>query len=274
MKSLYLVITTALMLFSLSSFAQKGTDVVATVGAKKITLDDFNKKYAEVSAQALANAPSKQVFLEELIRYEIGVAEAKRRGLDKDPVAQDRFNQELYKLLLEKELGKAVQDAKVSDAEMKAWYAKNPSIRTSHILIEFKAGATVEQKAEAKKRALEIYDEVRKSKRPFEELAKIYSDDQLSKQTGGDVGWQSRVTLVNTYYAAADSMKVGEIKGVIETPFGFHIVKLTGRQTFAEADKRMIRAGAFEEKRKVIFDNFFAGLRKKIAVKSSPELVR
>jgi peptidyl-prolyl cis-trans isomerase C/peptidyl-prolyl cis-trans isomerase D len=180
----------------------------------------------------------------------------------------------MYKGLLEKELGQRVQKIQVSEKEMEAWYKTNPEIRTSHILIEFKPGATQTQKDEAKKRATEIYAEVKKSKRPFEELVKLYSDDPLSKQAGGDVGWQSRVTLVPTYYDAALSMKVGEIKGLIETQFGYHIIKVTGRRSYQDANKKQIRSAVFDEKRREIFNEFFAKLKKNYTIKENPSLLK
>lgn len=256
------------------SFAQtKGSEVIATVGNKKITVDDFNKKFNEIKSQTL-NPPTKTQFLEDMVRYEVGLQEAAKRNLEKDPVVIERVQQETYKALLEKDLGPKVQKIQVSDAEMKAWYKNNPEIRTSHILIEFKPGATPEQIAEAKKRATEIYDEVKKSKRPFEELVKLYSDDPLSKQAGGDVGWQSRVTLVPAYYEAALSGKVGEIKGLIETPFGFHIIKITGRRSFDDANKRQVRAAVFDEKRKQAFNEYFEKLKKSYSIKTNPGLLK
>lgn len=252
----------------------KPTDVIATVGTKKITVDEFNKKYKEITTQVLSNPPSKRVFLEDLIRYEVGVQEARKRGFDKDPIVQDRFNQEMYKALLEKELGSKVEESKISEAEMKAWYSKNPQIRLSDILIEVKPGATAEQRAEAKKRASEILDEVRKSKRPFEELVRLYSDDSTTKNLGGDVGWQSRITLVPNYYNAANGLKVGEVtSSLVETQFGFHVLKLTGRRSYEEATKREIRMSVFDEKRKGIFDNFFNGLKKQYNINVNSKLV-
>ncbi|HWU42495.1 MAG TPA: peptidylprolyl isomerase [Bdellovibrio sp.] len=267
-----LVICT-LMLISTAAYAQKTTEAVAQVGSKTITLDEFNKKYNEVRTQTI-NPPSKQLFLEDMVRYEVGVQEAHKRGLEKDPIVQDQFNQVLYKALLEKDLGQRVQKIQITDKEMEAWYKNNPELRTSHILIEYKPGATPEQIAEAKKRATEIYDEVKKSKRPFEELVKLYSDDALSKQVGGDIGWQSRVTLVPNYYEAIDSMKVGEIKGLIETQFGFHIVKLTGKRSFENANKRQIRAAVFDEKRKVIFNEYFDKLKKSYTIKENKSALK
>jgi len=246
--------------------AAKPEDIVATVGNKKITLGEFTKKYQEVKQQAI-NPPPKNLFLEDLVRYEIGLQEAEKRNLRKDPQIQERIEQELYKGLLEKELGQKVQKIQVSEDEMKKWYKNNPEVRTSHILIEFKPGANAEQIADAKKRALEIFEEVKKSKRPFEELVKLFSDDPLSKQAGGDVGWQSRMTLVPTYYDAALSSKIGEIKGLIETQFGFHIIKVTGRRTYENANKRQIRAAVFDEKRRQVFNEYFDKLKKQYPVK-------
>lgn len=262
-----------LMLISATSFAQKSTEVVAQVGKKSITVEDFNKKYSEIKSQTI-NPPSKEQFLEDLVRYEVGLQEAEKRNLQKDPVVQERFDQEMYKALLEKDIGPRVQKIQVSDKEMQDWYAKNPELRTSHILIEFKPGATPAQIAEAKKRAVEIFEEVKKSKRPFEELVKLYSDDALSKQAGGDIGWQSRVTLVPNYYEAAANMKVGEIKGLIETQFGFHILKLTGKRSFENANKRQIRAAVFDEKRKQIFNDYFDKLKKSYTIKENKSAIK
>src|SRR3989344_9111030 len=130
----------ALILSASLSLAQtKGSEVIATVGNKKITVDDFNKKFNEIKSQTL-NPPTKAQFLEDMVRYEVGLQEAAKRHLERDPIVIERVQQETYKALLEKDLGQKVQKIQVSDAEMKAWYKNNPEIRTSHILIEFKPG--------------------------------------------------------------------------------------------------------------------------------------
>jgi parvulin-like peptidyl-prolyl isomerase len=257
------------------SFAQspKEKEVLATVGNRKIYLEDFVKKLNDVRTQT-TNPPTKQQFLEDLIRYEIGLQEAEKKNLDKDPIVIDRMKQELYKALLEKELAAKIDAIRVTEAEMQAWYKNNPEIRTSHILIELKPGATPEQRAEAKKRGLFIYDEVKKSKRPFEELVKIYTDDSLSKIAGGDIGWQSRITVLPPYYEAALSAKVGEIKGLIDTQFGFHILKMTGRRNYEAANKRQIRASVFDEKRRIIFNEYFDRVKKQYAIKIDASLLQ
>lgn len=265
-------IISILMLISVQSYAQRN-EVVAQIGKKTITLEEFNKKYDEVKSQTI-NPPARELFLEDLIRYEVGLQEAQKKNMQKDPAVLERFNQEMYKALLERELGPRIQKIQVSDKEMQAWYAKNPELRTSHILIEYKPGATQAQIAEAKKRATEILEEVKKSKRPFEELVKLYSDDALSKQAGGDIGWQSRVTLVPGYYDAAVTMKVGEVRGLVESQFGFHIIKLTGRRSYENANKRQIRAAVFDEKRKALFNEYFNKLKQSYSIKENPSALK
>lgn len=265
----------AVLLCGLSSIAapaESKDQVVAQIGNKKITLEAFNKKYNDIKSQSL-NPPSKTVFLEDLIRYEVGIQEAEKRGLEKDPTVQERMKQELYKALLEKEIGDKVQKTPVTQKDMEEYYKKNPELRTSHILFEFKPGATGDQKTEAKKRATEIYEEIKKSKRPFEELVKLYSDDSLSKTNGGDVGWQSRLTLVPSYYDVVSSMKVGDVRGLIETQFGYHVVKLTGRRSFENANKYQIRMAVFDEKRKQSFNEYFDKLKKGYDIKANAKLL-
>ena len=279
MRNIFVALTLVPMMSSFVSAqapapeAGGGKDVVAVVGTKNITIKDLNEKYDEVLKSTL-NPPTREVFLEDLVRYEMGVQEAMKKGINEDPIVKERIRQEIYKGLIERELGKRVADIKVSEKEMQAYYTKNPEIRTSHILIEFRPDATDEQKKAARDRAGEIFEEVKKSKRPFEELVALYTDDVLSKRTGGDVGWQSAMTLVPNYYGTALNMKVGEVKGLIETQYGFHIIKVIGRRGYNDANKRQIRAAVFDEKRKEIFDDYFSKLRKQYPVKVNKALIK
>jgi peptidyl-prolyl cis-trans isomerase C/peptidyl-prolyl cis-trans isomerase D len=268
---LSLVVVTS---FATRLLAANESEVVATINSKTITLGEFMKKFNEVRTQTL-NPPTKEEFLEDLVRYYVGLQEAESKGLRNDPAIKEKMDQELYKGLLERTLGPDVSSIKVTDEQMKTWYKNSPEIRTSHILIEFKPGAKPEEIDVAKKRALEIYDkEVKNSKRPFEELVRLFSDDPLSKQTGGDIGWQNRLTLVPGYYESALKMKIGEIKGLIETPYGFHIVKLTGRNSYENANKRQIRTAVFDEIRRQKFNKYFDQLKKNYTIKTNTKLFK
>lgn len=276
MKYLLVIFSFICVAFMNCAWAQQKAAVVAEVGSKKITLDEFNKKYNEILSvvgTSGGTAPTKAEFLEDLVRFELGLAEANKKNLEKDPVVQERIKQEMYKVLLEKELGQKAAKIQPTEAEMKSWYSNNPSIRWSNILIEVKSAATPEQRAEAKKRAQEIFAEVKSSKRPFEELVRLYSDDTMAKQIGGDVGFQSVITAPLVYNYVKRS-KVGDLVGPIETVFGFFIMKVTGRATFEQANRPQIRQAVFNEKRKVLMDQYFAGLKKQIPTRSNPSLLK
>lgn len=247
--------------------------VLATVGNSKITLDEFNRKFEEVKKQAM-NAPTAEQFLEDLVRYEVGVQEAEKQKLANEPAVKERIKQVYYNSLLEKQLGKKVEDIKISDGEMKDFYKKNPELRIAHILIDMKANATAEERETTRKRALEIYDDVKKSKRAFEELVKLYSDDIPTKEMGGDIGFQSRVTLLPAIYDVAVNMKEGEIRGLLETRFGFHIIKLVDRRGYDMADKRQIRAALFDVKRAKLFDDYFDRAKKGYKIDINKEALK
>lgn len=253
------------LFFFLSLSFEGQTQVLAKVGNKEITLKDFEEKYAQLKNQVI-EMPDKKSLLEDMINFEVGVQEAQKRGLEQDPVIRERLKQELYKGFVEKELAPKTVKIKPTESDLKSYYAKNPEIRANQILIEVRPDATSEQKKEARKRALEIYEAVRKSQRKFEELVKIYSDDPLSNKSGGDIGWQTRLTLYPAIYNQVSRLSVGQISPLIETPFGFFIVRLSAKKAFSEADQAMLRLAVQEEKKKRLYDQFIAGLRSKYKI--------
>jgi peptidyl-prolyl cis-trans isomerase C/peptidyl-prolyl cis-trans isomerase D len=262
-----------LAVLSLVSAQYAGAAVLATVGKAKITTEDFQKKLNDVKKQA-SNPPTPEQYLEDLIRYEVGVQEAEKMKLADDPLVKERFKQVLYNSLLEKELGKKVEAIKINDNEMKGFYKKNPELHIAHILIDMKQNATPAERETTKKRAMEILDEVKKSKRPFEELVKLYSDDSQTKEMGGDIGFQSRVTLLPAVYDVAVNMKEGEVKGLVETRYGFHIIKLIYRRSYDLADKQQIRAALFDVKRAKLFNDYFEKAKKGYKVEINREALK
>lgn len=248
------------------------------VNNKKIGVNEFLTKYNMIKEQTIA-PPSKAMFLEDLIRFEVGVQEALKQGTDQLPEFKERMRQEMYKIFIEKAIRSQVEKIKVTEREQRNYYRQNPELRTSHILIQYPPQGTSEQKAIAIKRANEIRSEVvaklkSDPKSSFEKLVPLYTDDLLTKGTGGDLGYQSSVSLVPTYYRAALKLKVGQISHVVPSRHGFHIIKLLGRRSYAQADKRQIKAAVFDTKRKKIFDRYFERLKKQYKIVAQPELLR
>jgi len=123
----------------------------------------------------------------------------------------------------------------VSDAEVTDFYNKNlknyttPEQRTaSHILITAARDANAETQAAAKKKAETVLAEVRANPANFAAIAKANSQDPGSAQNGGDLGTVEKGLFVKSVEDAIYSLKEGETSGLVQSEFGWHIIKLTG----------------------------------------------
>ncbi len=131
----------------------------------------------------------------------------------------------------------------VTEDEAKKYYDENAKqleqIRASHILVTPRSADPNsdpnEAKAAAKAKAEDLLKQI-KDGADFAELAKTYSDCPSSKQ-GGDLGFFSRGQMVPAFEEAAFALKPGQVSDVVESPFGYHIIKVTDRKndTFEKA---------------------------------------
>ncbi len=116
----------------------------------------------------------------------------------------------------------------VNDADIQKFYDENPQLferlHASHILIRLDPGATDIQKAEARKKAQDVLDQLKKGK-DFAELARKHSEDPGSGPNGGDLGSFGRGQMVPTFDEAAFNLAPGNISGIVESQFGYHIIK-------------------------------------------------
>lgn len=103
-------------------------------------------------------------------------------------------------------------------------------IRASHILVSY-AGAprteAVRTKADAERLAVEILERI-KAGEDFEDLARRYSDCPTAQnESCGDLGFFDKGKMVKPFEDAAFALKAGDVSGVVETKFGYHIIKRT-----------------------------------------------
>ena len=124
----------------------------------------------------------------------------------------------------------------VQDAEVNAFYQQNlerfkqgDSVHASHILIGVPQDATPAQKADAKAKAQAALKQVRGGA-DFSSVAKAQSQDPGSAQNGGDLGFFPKGQMNPQFEDAAFNLKVGAVSPVVETPFGFHIIKVHERR--------------------------------------------
>ena len=149
----------------------------------------------------------------------------------------------------------------ISDGEIKAWYdghkdryQQAEERRASHILIGFeKLG-----KDKARAKAEEVLKEVRKNPAAFADLARKNSDDPGSAAKGGDLGFFGSGMMVKPFEDATFALKEGEISGIVESDFGFHIIKLTGIHAAKGKDLAEVRGEIEAELKKAAGSRKFA----------------
>ncbi|MFZ2448177.1 MAG: peptidylprolyl isomerase [Syntrophobacteraceae bacterium] len=146
---------------------------------------------------------------------------------------RDQFASEmvLRKLIDQEVAAKIVLDP----AEARGFYDKNPDIfkspemiRASHILVKVDAKASPEEKAKALEKMKGIEKKI-KGGADFAQVAKEVSDCP-SKENGGDLNFFERGQMVAPFEQAAFSIKPGQVSGIVETEFGYHLIKVTEKK--------------------------------------------
>jgi len=168
-----------------------------------------------------------------------------------------------YLVLDSQTLGRSIQ---VSDADLKAYYEQNrqklagqEERRASHILINAPKGAAAAEREAAKARAAELLAQARKAPDNFAGLARKHSQDSGSAERGGDLDFFARGAMVKPFEDAAFALAKGQISDLVETDFGFHIIRLT--------DIRAPRQRSFEDMK----DELTAEVRKQLLPKKFAE---
>ncbi len=257
-----------------SKEASKGK-VVIEVGDVKIYDQDIKEEMENLPEQLkhmVSTKDGKKEFLESIVKREIIFLEAKKEGLESDPKVVKDLEKIKKRLVIDAFLKKKIlSDTKVDEKELKAFYekmkkelAEPEKTHSKHILVK------------EKKLADEIYEKLKKDPSKFEDLAREYSIDSSGKQ-GGDIGAHEKGTLVPEYEGALEKLKKpGDISPVTKTQFGYHIIKLVGREagkvpTFEEV-KEELKDAYIRENQKKVFDTLLEDLKKKYSVKIHDEL--
>lgn len=163
--------------------------------------------------------PNEQAFQQALTAQGITLEQLQRQtrmGMDIDKVIQTAVTPEL----------------KVEEAEVSKFYqdnlqqfAQDESVHASHILIGTKQGADAKEKEAAKAKAQDVLKQV-KGGADFAKLAKEKSEDPGSAQGGGDLGFFPKGQTDPAFEKAAFALKDGAVSEVVESQFGFHVIKV------------------------------------------------
>ncbi|MES2948817.1 MAG: SurA N-terminal domain-containing protein [Pseudomonadota bacterium] len=139
----------------------------------------------------------------------------------------------------------------LNEADVKTYYEQNATRlsgkeerRASHILINAPKDMPADDRKKARERADALLAQVRKAPDSFADLARKNSQDPGSAPNGGDLDFFARGAMVKPFEEAAFAMKKGDISDVVESDFGFHIIKVT--------DTKIPKQRSFEELRPAI----------------------
>jgi peptidyl-prolyl cis-trans isomerase C len=180
---------------------------------------DIDARIAQIKQQF----PSEDVFKQTLTKQNMTV----------EQLREDAKNDMRVAKMLETEVNAKVA---VQPQDVDTFYKQNPDkfqqgerVRASHILIRTGENPDAKVKDAARAKAADVLTQVKAGK-DFAELAKQHSQDPGSAVKGGDLGFFQKGQMVGAFERAAFALKPGEVSDLVETPFGFHIIKLAEKQ--------------------------------------------
>ena len=194
------------------------------------------------------------------------------RGMTLDKLRSDtRIDLSINKMVE----GEVSTQAAPSDAECREFYDKNPdkfkqdeAVRASHILFRVDENADAATKKKAMDQAQAVLKEARAGA-DFAELAKKHSADG-SAQQGGDLNFFTKGQMVPAFDQVAFSLKPGQVSDVVQTQFGYHIIKVTERRAastvpFEQVSER-IKEYLIEQQKQQKAQAFIQSLKQKAKI--------
>jgi peptidyl-prolyl cis-trans isomerase C len=189
--------------------------------ARKVAVPDADveARVAEIKKQF----PSEDVFMQMLIERKMTLEQMKSDAREDMAIGK----------LIESEIAARLA---VKPEQVQEFYDKNPDqfqqperVRASHILIAFPDNADAAAKAQAKTKAETVLKDV-KAGQDFAALAKQHSQDPGSAVNGGDLGFFQQGQMVGPFNDVAFTLKPGAVSDLVETQFGYHIIKVAEKQ--------------------------------------------
>lgn len=248
-----LVTIAALISFSAPfTLADEINPVLGKVGDFSIRATDLDRLIAAQPEQAqkqLQEKPElKSSLVRDLLLKKAIAMQARKDGYDKQPDYREKLSYLVDDFLAQEYLARVVlADIKVSEDEMKKYYKEHDkdfllteSVRARHIFIQLSAKASDEEKAAARKKAEDIMASLKKGE-DFAKVALESSDDADTAKNGGELGLLTPgKTNSEEFEKAAFALKSGETSEIVQSPFGFHIIKADEKTekriaTFAES---------------------------------------
>lgn len=241
----------------------KKKDVVARIGSTEITAKDFGQRLNEASyyysADFLKTDKGKRQVLDGIVKEAVLASAARRQGLEKNADFKKAVDQllvtEMIKKMKQEDLNVTDKDIETYYNDHQAYYATPQELKVAHILVS------------GKKDADDIVARLKKGE-DFTVLAAQYSLDTASGRKGGELDWFASGDMVPEFEKAAFGLKnKGDVSGIVETKFGYHIIKLMDNRTLPAIKLPDVAPKIRRIIEKDKFDAWFAKEEKKQRIK-------
>ncbi len=245
--------------------------VLAKVSDKQITMADLERMlgyYDPERRKMLEQNPQfKVTILQRIVQGMVISKMARDQGYTKRPEVMEQLDMLTNDFLMTEYIKKEViGKIDVSAEDIDAYYKTHQEefrtpemVKARHILVKVDKTAPEEAKKAAKEKAEGLLKRL-KGGEDFAKIAAEFSDDPGSKAKGGDLGFFAKGRMVPEFEKAAFSLKPGELSDVVETPFGFHIIKVDEKKesTLEPLDKvkDKIREKISADRRKAKIEEF------------------
>ncbi len=225
MKTTGLLLTALLFPAFASMSAQDTADPeIMNIAGKSIPKSEFEYIYHKNLRQQAEKTPLNE-YVTLFCNYKLKVAEAEAQGLDTTKQFRDE-----YKGYCEQLVKPYLVDSGAEEQLAKEAYARLlEEVEASHILFEVPPTATTAEKKAIYEKAMSVREQALNGA-DFAELARRYSDDPSAKQNDGYLGYFTAFRMVYPFEKAAYETPVGEISLPVETRFGYHLIKVSGRR--------------------------------------------
>lgn len=172
------------------------------------------------------------------------------------------------------------EDSKATDEEIKKFYEENTAqfeqpeqVEASHILIQVSPGESEEVKA-AKRGEIEALREKLAGGADFAETAQESSQDEGTKGRGGSLGFFGRGQMIPAFEEVAFSLESGALSEVVETQFGYHLIRVTGKREAGMVPLEEVseQIGMFlnNQKNQTVIGEYLRNLREKAEIEYGP----
>ncbi|MFO8240703.1 MAG: peptidylprolyl isomerase [Dissulfuribacterales bacterium] len=221
--------------------SQESDAVICRAGDWKLTFADLERiasYYSEEQRAVIQQDPKKLMNLaRSLTQAKVLSDKAYAEGLHERPDIQEQLRiQEQHKLSLAYVQEKALKDLSVSDEDVRLYYQAHKNdykvpaqVKVRHILLRLPKDADEELVKQTRQRMEDILKKVNAGE-DFAVSAAAFSEDPVSRASGGDLGWVVRSKLDPVFAKAAFDAKKGQAVGPVRSVYGFHLLKVEDRR--------------------------------------------